>query len=41
MPHFKKHSADGGNFLSIFGDEYNTANPNGKLANLFAAIEVI
>ncbi len=36
---FKKHSKDGGNFLSIFGDEYNTANPNGKLANLFASIE--
>lgn len=36
---FKIHSKEGGNFLSIFGEQYEKANPNAKLANIFGAVE--
>jgi SecD/SecF fusion protein len=35
----KIHTKEGGNFLALFKEQYEKNVPNGKLANIFAAVE--
>lgn len=35
----KIHTKEGGNFLAVFQEQYEKNVPNGKLANIFAAVE--
>jgi SecD/SecF fusion protein len=35
----KIHTKEGGNFLAVFKEQYEKNVPNGKLANIFAAVE--
>lgn len=35
----KIHAKEGGNFLTIFKQQYEKSSPNGQLANIFGAIE--
>lgn len=35
----KIHTKEGGNFLAVFQEQFEKNVPNGKLANIFAAVE--